>query len=404
MKRRIDFQKLIDGDYPLDIELEVFNWMLATGRKYDTPRTGYYHSGMDKVMYGYSANTHDSYTDFGRDFRRTLQLGFVNTLVKTPIPSVRAWREAERVGLGKYRMFVFPEERPFRGWDLYREIVGIYEYEGRLLKKEYFHPEYQDRTEPRIVRMNFSTAGMGYRIRLAFTFKGCEDSGWDQYFHQQEGESIDIFIHRFHREMSQLLVPQVSINQANEILQSVSISRLRLYPVEDIMKALRNGADPNIANDHGIPLLHNACKAGDVDVARLLLFYGADVNAKDKDGWTPLHFACFPGRTDTVRLLIEAGADVNARDKENISVLEQACCSSRGRLQRMVALIEAGADPNGDTVVHDEAGRPCTPLDIAIENADPDHVETRERIIDWYREHHPDLVMEKWCTTPGPTQ
>lgn len=429
VRRRIDFQKLIDGRYPLHVELGVFNWMLATGKKHDTPRAGYYHSGMDQVMYGYSANTYDSYTNFGRDFPRTLERGFVNALVKTPIPSVRAWREAERVGLGTYRMLSFTEEVPFRDWDLHQEIKGIYEYEGRLLKKEHFHPEYPERTDPKILGMQFSTAGNGYQITLEFSFKNFDyEPGWKKAFKQRKGEGIDMFIHRFHRQMTRLLLPQVSVDQANEMLQRAS----RHYP-KYVMEALRNGADVNIAVEDGMSCLQLACASDNITTARLLLFYGADPNKQDGDGWTPLQHACSRGYTDIVRLLLDAGADVNARDrdswtplrrachrdrpdlvrllldagadpsirdKDDISVLEHSC--RYGHLECVAELITAGVDANGDAVVPDVTGLPVTPLDIAIRNSDPDSREARERIIEWYREHHPEMVMERYCSQDGP--
>jgi len=426
VKRRIDFQKLIDGRYPLHVELEVFNWMQATGKKYDAPLVSWHHPGMDQVMYGYSANTYDSYTDFGRNFTGTLERGFVNAIVKTPIPSVRAWREAERVGLGTYRMLTFSEEVPFRDWDLYREIRGIYEYEGKLLRKEHFHPEYPERTDPKILGMQFSTAGNGYQITLEFSFKNFDyEPGWKKAFRQREGEGINMFIHRFHSEMTRLLLPQVSVDQANAMLQGAN----RYYP-EHVMKALRNGANPNMAVEDGISVLHLACASGDTTTARLLLLYGADANSLDALGLTPLHRACRKGRADSARLLLDAGADPNARgkdnrtplhhacyrdhpeiarllldhgadpgirDKDNISALEDSC--RYGYLECVAALITAGADQNGDAVVPDLTGSSSTPLEIAIKNDDP----TREEIIGWYREHYPEMVMEAWCTQ-GPAQ
>ena len=42
---------------------------------------------------------------------------------------------------------------------------------------------------------------------------------------------------------------------------------------------------------------------------------GANVNAKHKEDWTPLHSASFCGRTEIVKVLIENGADVNAKNE-----------------------------------------------------------------------------------------
>ena len=76
----------------------------------------------------------------------------------------------------------------------------------------------------------------------------------------------------------------------------------------------------------GTPLV-NACEAGDVEIARLLLDRSADVNALTRCcqfehawgadsvihmDWMALHAACAWGHLDVVQLLVEHGADVNA--------------------------------------------------------------------------------------------
>lgn len=219
MKRiKIDFQQLIDGRYPLNVQLEVFNWMLKTGERHET-RTGRWTvDGIDKAIYGYSANNHHSYTDFSKDFSRTLQIGFCNLIVKSPDQAVKKWRDSENVGLSKYRMLSFPEEYPQLNiykhhWNLYGEIKRIYDYVGMPLKKKFFHPDYPKRRYPKILSIRFSTGGDGYTITFCFSFKfgkdgsGADDyePGWDYSIGQKAGESIDMFIHRFHNRMKVLI-------------------------------------------------------------------------------------------------------------------------------------------------------------------------------------------------------
>lgn len=71
-------------------------------------------------------------------------------------------------------------------------------------------------------------------------------------------------------------------------------------------------------------------------------------------GNTPLHVACRDGHAAAVRLLLEKGAKMNVR----------------GMLDD-------------------------TPLDMAMECPRGD---TREQILDLFREYAPDMVMETWCT------
>jgi len=51
------------------------------------------------------------------------------------------------------------------------------------------------------------------------------------------------------------------------------------------------------------------CKAGNLDMAKLLLDNGADVHARDDDA---LRYASLNGHTDIVKLLIDNGADIHA--------------------------------------------------------------------------------------------
>jgi len=135
----------------------------------------------------------------------------------------------------------------------------------------------------------------------------------------------------------------------------------------------------------------DACRSGDVESVRHLLNAGAGVNARDEYGYTPLHAACFHGHPAIVRLLIEAGADVNAKEKDGgYTPLHYACL--HGRTETVRLLLEAGADPNA------RSKRGLTPLDLAMKLR-PDNPH-REEIIDLFREHHPELVFERFCQGP----
>ncbi len=93
----------------------------------------------------------------------------------------------------------------------------------------------------------------------------------------------------------------------------------------------------------------------------LLIEHGANVNAKNKSGNTPLHDACrgVPGprrarRTETIRLLLSHGAP--------------GVKNAKG----------------------------YTPLGYVTSL--PDDHPAREEIIELFREHAPEVVMEAWCT------
>lgn len=226
-----------------------------------------------------------------------------------------------------------------------------------------------------------------------------------------------------------------------------------------VRKELRKGVfNVNLADSSGDTLLCTAAMRGSLEIVQFLLDAGADVNLKDSHDGTPLHHASGRGHGATVRLLLEKGALVDVFDQENNAPLHTAI--RNGCTGVVAALLEHGADPNvqgeeglvlqlacsalSADIVHlllekgadprREDGCGCTALHAAAhagryENAillldagaDPcardgdgwtplhslaeSHIRNAgsEQIIDWYREHHPELVMEVYCTqTNGP--
>ena len=56
--------------------------------------------------------------------------------------------------------------------------------------------------------------------------------------------------------------------------------------------------------------LLNACRHGDVGIARLLLEAGVEKDAKDEEGCSALLHACCAGHAEIAGLLLEAGANM----------------------------------------------------------------------------------------------
>lgn len=108
-------------------------------------------------------------------------------------------------------------------------------------------------------------------------------------------------------------------------------------------------------DEAGDTLLHRVlCEQEGLEKARFLIMKGADVNAENNLGNTPLHIVCIVGNTDIARLLLEHGANPNAKDKKW-----------------------------------------RTPLHRVLEIPEGNH--GREEIIDLFREHCPEAVMEVFC-------
>ena len=70
--------------------------------------------------------------------------------------------------------------------------------------------------------------------------------------------------------------------------------------------------------------IHDAAKAGNVEVVKQLLAAGADANEDAGFGMPPLQNAAAFGHKEVVELLIANGADVNIRNLMNLTALDQA--------------------------------------------------------------------------------
>ena len=134
--------------------------------------------------------------------------------------------------------------------------------------------------------------------------------------------------------------------------------------------------------------LHAACRAGQTDIADLLIQLGADVNIKNKDHHTPLYYAyqssspslvsllvksgsevsrvhqtVLQGDADALRTLIQQGADVKQQDPSmKCSLLHVACLM--GHHDLVTCLVQQGAQ------VSAVDGGSCTPLHLACGQGD----------------------------------
>lgn len=110
------------------------------------------------------------------------------------------------------------------------------------------------------------------------------------------------------------------VNKKNKQGETKLYCAARSGSLKQVKKLLRDGADPNIADDHGLTPLHQAAYWGETEIVDALIRAGADVNAENNGkGWTPLHSAAVSGgmkaRKDVIDVLLAAGADKGAKDK-----------------------------------------------------------------------------------------
>ncbi len=98
--------------------------------------------------------------------------------------------------------------------------------------------------------------------------------------------------------------------------ESVLGTAVRAGETEIAELLLAHGADPNGTSRFGLPSLHLAAALGNRAVVRMLLESGVDVNKQGKSGESALHWAAAKGHNDIVQLLLQAGANVNTKASE----------------------------------------------------------------------------------------
>lgn len=82
--------------------------------------------------------------------------------------------------------------------------------------------------------------------------------------------------------------------------------------VSEITNLLKNGVDPNCADEDGLTALHQACIDNNEEIVKTLLEYGSNVDCRDSEDWTPLHACTTCGHMNIAKILIEHGADILA--------------------------------------------------------------------------------------------
>lgn len=86
--------------------------------------------------------------------------------------------------------------------------------------------------------------------------------------------------------------------------------------LENAMDALRHGADPNVCDVEGRPLLQVALMKQNIHLMDALFQFGASLDAQDEEGLTALHLcAANPEFDKEAHWLLEMGADPKVRDK-----------------------------------------------------------------------------------------
>ncbi len=119
--------------------------------------------------------------------------------------------------------------------------------------------------------------------------------------------------------------------------------------IADLRELLDMGADANLKDEKGTPLISTAAANGQADLVAALIGKKADVEARNSSGFTPLMHAVKNGRTETARVLLLWHADPNAKSPMGQTVLDIA--KTRGDAEMVSLLNDKGARGAGTSSV-----------------------------------------------------
>jgi ankyrin repeat protein len=125
--------------------------------------------------------------------------------------------------------------------------------------------------------------------------------------------------------------------------------------------------DVNDKDAQGNTPLLLACRAGNLELAEMLVLLGANVLAENNTGDTSLFLACRAGKLELAKMLVGAGADVNAANDRDDTPLLAAFGAGNVELAEM--LVSKGANVKAEAYAVREDGAGLLSLAIVSQDA-----------------------------------
>lgn len=203
-KRKIKFNDLIKGYYGISVSIQVLAWILKHSKGY-TEQIGWYRDGFDKLIYGYSANNHNSFTQIKNSEHIELMLyrAFFSTNASPKVLRFRQENGIERHDTAKFfSLYLQNPLLTFGNKPIFYILDTLF---GKELKKEFAQPDYPDRTKPIITSTKFTISASGYHVFYHFTFTETKGSGWTKEFWSNE-KTLPEFLEETFRAIDEMLV------------------------------------------------------------------------------------------------------------------------------------------------------------------------------------------------------
>ncbi|MFC1638840.1 ankyrin repeat domain-containing protein [Patescibacteria group bacterium] len=185
---------------------------------------------------------------------------------------------------------------------------------------------------------------------------------------------------------------------------------------EHILQLIEDGIFVDVKDENGNTLLMLSSYLADTWAVKVLLrSFGANPNARNDFGSRPLHFAAptaSPERifstnergtkekVHIIKFLLKAGADIDAQNEDGKTPLMNA--TSYGNISALIALLNAGADPNvvdnnGESALFSAV---CINADDSVKLMEPliaagARLDLRNRAGEGIEDRARDLVAEK---------
>lgn len=213
---RVNFIELIGLKYNNELLLNTLDWMLNTGRKHKQSVGRWNVIGISQFLFDYSENESNTRS---RELPKKISEWslyfdaiFARAVFQIPNKAVKEWRKEENIYPEKYRVLkrnlnapsYYLEEHKHLSW----LISKIYDFENISLKKEFAHPDYTDRTKPKITNISIYTCGNGWRVKCLFSFENTKGSAWQFEFKQKENQSLWEFFGNTYNEIKKRVVAE----------------------------------------------------------------------------------------------------------------------------------------------------------------------------------------------------